>query len=86
VHDLRVEGAPIRVVIAEDSALIREGIARLVEAGLRAPGAGGPMGACYRRGRMATEGEAMEAAEARPARLPPRCREAAIVDLERIRP
>ena len=31
VHDLRMEAAPLRVVIAEDSALIREGIARLIE-------------------------------------------------------
>jgi len=30
-HDLRVQGQPIRVVIAEDSVLIREGIARLIE-------------------------------------------------------
>jgi len=30
-HDLHVETAPLRVVIAEDSALIREGIARLIE-------------------------------------------------------
>jgi DNA-binding NarL/FixJ family response regulator len=31
VHDLRVIAEPLRVVIAEDSALIREGIARLIE-------------------------------------------------------
>lgn len=31
MHDLRMEGSPLRVVIAEDSALIREGIARLIE-------------------------------------------------------
>jgi len=31
VHDLRVTEQPLRVVIAEDSALIREGIARLIE-------------------------------------------------------
>jgi DNA-binding NarL/FixJ family response regulator len=31
VHDLRVTDEPLRVVIAEDSALIREGIARLIE-------------------------------------------------------
>jgi DNA-binding NarL/FixJ family response regulator len=31
VHDLFVDVAPLRVVIAEDSALIREGIARLIE-------------------------------------------------------
>jgi DNA-binding NarL/FixJ family response regulator len=31
VHDLRVTELPLRVVIAEDSALIREGIARLIE-------------------------------------------------------
>jgi DNA-binding NarL/FixJ family response regulator len=30
-HDLRVLDSPLRVVIAEDSALIREGIARLIE-------------------------------------------------------
>ena len=30
-HDLGMDAAPLRVVIAEDSALIREGIARLVE-------------------------------------------------------
>ena len=30
-HDLHVEIPPLRVVIAEDSALIREGIARLIE-------------------------------------------------------
>jgi DNA-binding NarL/FixJ family response regulator len=31
VHHRRVEASPLRVVIAEDSALIREGIARLIE-------------------------------------------------------
>ena len=31
MHDLRVTEQPLRVVIAEDSALIREGIARLIE-------------------------------------------------------
>jgi DNA-binding NarL/FixJ family response regulator len=31
VHDLPMEASPLRVVIAEDSALIREGIARLIE-------------------------------------------------------
>ena len=31
VHDPVVERRPIRVVIAEDSALIREGLARLIE-------------------------------------------------------
>jgi hypothetical protein len=31
VHDLRVEGAPIRVAIAEDSALTHEAISRLIE-------------------------------------------------------
>jgi DNA-binding NarL/FixJ family response regulator len=31
VHDLHVTSEPLRVVIAEDSALIREGIARLIE-------------------------------------------------------
>jgi DNA-binding NarL/FixJ family response regulator len=31
VHDLRVTDEPLRVVIAEDSALIREGIARLID-------------------------------------------------------
>ena len=31
VHDLFVDTSPLRVVIAEDSALIREGIARLIE-------------------------------------------------------
>jgi DNA-binding NarL/FixJ family response regulator len=31
MHDRRVEVPPLRVVIAEDSALIREGIARLIE-------------------------------------------------------
>jgi len=31
VHDLAVTDQPLRVVIAEDSALIREGIARLIE-------------------------------------------------------
>ena len=31
MHDLRVTDEPLRVVIAEDSALIREGIARLIE-------------------------------------------------------
>ena len=31
MHDLRVTDQPLRVVIAEDSALIREGIARLIE-------------------------------------------------------
>ncbi len=31
VHDSHVEGEPLRVVIAEDSALIREGIARLID-------------------------------------------------------
>jgi DNA-binding NarL/FixJ family response regulator len=31
VHDLRVTEQPLRVVIAEDSALIREGVARLIE-------------------------------------------------------
>ena len=31
MHDLRVTEPPLRVVIAEDSALIREGVARLVE-------------------------------------------------------
>jgi DNA-binding NarL/FixJ family response regulator len=31
VHDLRVKEQPLRVVIAEDSALIREGVARLIE-------------------------------------------------------
>jgi DNA-binding NarL/FixJ family response regulator len=31
VHDHRMETAPLRVVIAEDSTLIREGIARLIE-------------------------------------------------------
>ena len=30
-HDPRVEASPLRVVIAEDSALIREGIARLIQ-------------------------------------------------------
>jgi DNA-binding NarL/FixJ family response regulator len=30
-HDLHVDSTPIRVVIAEDSALIREGIARLIQ-------------------------------------------------------
>lgn len=30
-HDRCVEGSPLRVVIAEDSALIREGIARLIQ-------------------------------------------------------
>ena len=30
-HDLRVDQQPLRVVIAEDSALIREGITRLIE-------------------------------------------------------
>ena len=31
MHDLRVTEQPLRVVIAEDSALIREGVARLIE-------------------------------------------------------
>jgi len=31
VHDPRVDTSPLRVVIAEDSALIREGIARLIQ-------------------------------------------------------
>jgi DNA-binding NarL/FixJ family response regulator len=30
-HDLHVDAGPLRVVVAEDSALIREGIARLIE-------------------------------------------------------
>jgi DNA-binding NarL/FixJ family response regulator len=31
MHDPHVDAPPLRVVIAEDSALIREGIARLIE-------------------------------------------------------
>ena len=30
VHDRRVDAQPLRVIIAEDSALIREGLARLI--------------------------------------------------------